>query len=436
MESAARLTPVLEKALTDPGLPRRDRAFITELVYGSLRQRAYLDFAIDRYLDRPPARVSGRLRCLLRLGAYQLLFLSRVPASAAVNETVRLARSLGGRGVTGFVNAVMRQTARSGAPEAPPLAEDPVRHISIRYSHPEWLVSRWVKRYGIEPTIRITRENNLPAPLTVRVNRLKTTREALIVSLEAEGVRAEPCAVSEDGIRLTLGDGSRGVPALKSFVRGDFYVQDEAAQLVTALVDPQPGERILDACAAPGGKTTHMAERMDDRGRIVALDADRSRLRPLVENVKRLGITIIEPSTADVTRSLARLGRGTFDRVLVDAPCSGFGLLRRNPEARWRKTEDLIFQYHSRQVAILAAVAPVLKPGGVLVYSTCTTEPEENERVVEKFRMAHSSFVLEDVGPLLPGTAAGFIPGTGTFSTVSNPFQMDAFFAARMINKQ
>ena len=433
MESEKKLTPILEKSLQKKNLSQLDRAFITELVLGILRQREYLDWIIDHRIDQAPTGLSLRVRNLLRIGIYQILFLSKVPSSAAVNETVKLARSLGGKPMAGFVNAVLRGIARSPQIELPNLEDDPIRNLTVQYSHPAWIVKRWVSRYGLDRTIQICLANNRPAPLTVRVNRTKTSRERLTKTLEEEGVRSRPCLVSQDGLHLELEKTKGGVSGLKCYRRGEFYVQDEAAQLVGRMVDPKPDEHILDACAAPGGKTTHMAELMGDRGRIVALDHRSSRLHRLEENVNRLGLTIIEPVVADAKSLGTRFEKESFDRILVDAPCSGLGLLRRNPEAKWKKTEDLISYYQSIQIGILMHVEALLKPGGVLVYSTCTTEPEENEWVLDAFRKTHPAYRIEDIGQILPESATALMTDEGVLNTVNNSCQMDSFFAVRMI---
>jgi 16S rRNA (cytosine967-C5)-methyltransferase len=360
-----------------------------------------------------------------------------VPVSAAVDETVKLAKQLGAAPVAGFVNAVLRGIARDRQVPFPDPKADPAGHAAARYSHPDWLVKRWIGRWGIEETIRVCEADNQPAPLTVRANRTRLTRDELKKSLLAEGIPSEYCAVAPEGLRLLTAEsewnGSLG--NLESHRRGDFYVQDEAAQLVGLLLDPRPGERVLDVCAAPGGKTTHLAELMRNRGEIIALDIDESRLRLLSQNLKRLGHTAVRVRKRDAAADLTGLAAGSFDRILVDAPCSGLGLLRRNPEGKWKKTEALIGRYESVQRRILEQAAPLLKPGGILVYSTCTTEPEENENTVGAFRSAHPRFKIQSPGEVLPEAASGLITPEGFLDTRPNPFRMDLFFAARMVRE-
>lgn len=435
VQSAKRADPVLEQALTHRGLSRLDRAFITELVYGVLRQQGYLDWILSQRTRHPGSKLAPRLRNLLRMGAYQILFLSKVPASAAVNESVKLAKTIGGKPVAAFVNAILRDIARNRTFSFPDSETDPVAHVATRYSHPPWMVRRWVGRYGLDRTIRLCRANNTQAPLTIRANRFRTTRDDLAQALAMEGTRSEPCPVAPEGLRLKgIASGSGlSLSNLTSYRRGEFYVQDEAAQMISLILGPKPQERILDACAAPGGKATQIAELMENRGEIIALDVSESRLARLRQNIKRLGYTIIKPMVADATQDLCHLGAGSLDRILVDAPCSGLGLLRRNPEGKWKKTEGLIGHYSSIQQQILRQVAPLLKPGGVLVYSTCTTEPEENEHVVDAFLKEHPEFRVEGLWEMLPEVAAGLITAEGAFNTVLNPFEMDQFYAARLI---
>ena len=367
----------------------------------------------------------------MRLGAYQIFFLDRVPASAAVNESVRLAKTLGGKAIAGFVNAVLRAMTRAETIPLPDPADDPILHLSVKHSHPEWLVKRWLPRLGPEQTIALCAANNEIPPVTVRVNPLKTTRDALSAELKRAGIDVMSCRVSSSGLMLR---GVAHLTELPAYQRGEFYVQDEAAQLVGLAVDPKPGERILDACAAPGGKSTHLAELMGDRGEVVAADAGAKRLKRIVENAGRLGHTSIRPVVADVTRDSSALGKTAYDRILVDAPCSGLGILRRNPEAKWYKTEAVIGTMAMLQLKILDKVAPLLKHGGVLVYSTCTTEPEENENIVGSFLARHPDFQIDSLRPLWP-ESPGLVTPEGYLNTILNPYQMDHFFAARLIKQ-
>jgi 16S rRNA (cytosine967-C5)-methyltransferase len=281
--------------------------------------------------------------------------------------------------------------------------------------------------------------------MTLRVNQLVTTREALLGKFTQAGIAAKPTSVSSFGILLE--DGGL-VPLLPGFQEGAFYVEDEAAQLIPPLLDPQPGEIVLDACAAPGGKSTHVADLMRNKGTIYAVDRKESRLDLLRSNCRRLGVQIVVPIVGDIRQprewvpmiepagpfsvKKAGVGEPSVDRILVDAPCSGLGVLRRHPEAKWRKDEQALPRHQALQCQILEAVAPCLRPGGVLVYSTCSTEPEENEDVIERFCRAHAEFQRESVAPWLPPAARGFVIERGALSTVGNRFSMDGFYAARL----
>ncbi len=425
------------------GLQPRDRSLMMELVYGVLRRQETIDWRLGAVLDKPLHKLPVVVQMLLRLGAYQLLFLDRIPASAAVNETVLLTKSYAkklGRDWSGLVNGVLRNLTRVPAPPFP----DPVRHpahsLSVRYGIPEWLTERWLNRLGLERAEAACRAGSTVPSLTLRVNSTRLTREESVARLRQGGVIAHPTTISSVGVMLEKG---QDVTSLPGFWEGDFYVEDEAAQLIPPILDPQPGERILDACAAPGGKATHLAELMGDRGTIYAIDRKGSRLELLRENCRRLGIRSVVPIAGDVRQSSEwhkAIDRGPhpreaspcFDRILVDAPCSGMGVLRRHPESKWRKDSSGFARHQKLQTDILASVASCLRPDGVLIYSTCSTEMEETEEVVTRFCESHSGWTRESVAPWLPTGALPFVTINGAFSTMSNECGMDGFYAARL----
>ncbi len=422
---------------------RRARAFLTDLVHGVLRYRGSLDWMIERASGRALHRIAPDLRDLLRLGAYQLRF-TRVPAYAAVDESVSLAHRIGGRKAAGFVNAVLRAIATGSGPGttghalAPPARDDdPAGHLAIRHAHPRWLVERWIGRLGLNGAEALCQANNAIPPLTVRVNTLKGPREALIERLKAEGIEAKPTRVSPAGLIVT--DLRRPLASLASYRTGWFYPQDEGAQLVGLAVAPRPGQRILDACAAPGGKATHLAELMEGKGEVVALDIVRRRLGLIGENAARLGSGIVAARSGDGTRPTAWLRGRPFDAVLIDAPCSGLGVLRRHPDGKWQKPAGLIARMTALQHRLLEALAsPAIlrRPGGALIYSTCSTEPDENEAVIEAFLARHPDFTVEDLRRVLPAAAADFIGPRGFLFTQGDPAgaeKMDIFFVARLI---
>jgi len=403
----------------------RDSAFILELVYGVLRHRSSLDWTLERFSANPLGTTDIETRNILRLGAYQLLHLDKVPASAAVNTSTELAKEYGRK--SGYVNGLLRNLERNRNSLPHPAFDDPVRQFSVEYSHPEWLVRRWVARFGKERTGKLLTACNRPAPLVIRANKLRTTRDELKQSLAAEGADVRETSYSSAGLELLS---SPGLNNLTAFREGRFIVQDEAAQLIGMMVAPEPGEAVLDACAAPGGKATHLAELMKNQGSVIALDSDAGRLKRVAENCARLGSTIVRPVAGDA----ARYRDDLFDKVLVDAPCSGLGILRRHPDGRWTKGEKIVAERRTVQKAILANCATLLKPGGALVYATCTTEPEENEDIINAFiASAGGEFRIDDPRPYLPLPAHPLIGPEGFFRTFPDEPSLDGFFGARLV---
>lgn len=409
-----------------PDFDRRDNAFILELVYGTLRHRSRLDWDLDQFSKQPLAKTDAATRNILRLAAYQLLLLDKIPVSAAVNTATEIAKRRGKK--SGYVNGLLRNLDRRREEIREPDTGNAARDLSILYSHPEWLVTRWLQRFGAEQTGRILRENNHPAPLIIRANMLRTTREELKASLESENAVARETEYSPAGLVISS---SPGLLSLTAYRKGWFMIQDEAAQLIGFMLGPQPGESVLDAAAAPGGKATHIAELMENRGAVTALESDRQRIGRVTENSERLGAAIIKPVWADA----ARHHEGAFDRILLDAPCSGLGVLRRHPDGRWTRKESVIREKQGLQIKILENCSRLLKPDGALVYATCTTEPEENEQVISSFLNANPSFALDDPRPHLPGPAHTLVDPAGFFRTFPKEPRMDGFFGARLVKK-
>jgi 16S rRNA (cytosine967-C5)-methyltransferase len=406
-----------------------DRSFLTELTYGVIRWRGKLDWVIRQFSKIPFEKIDLGTLNILRLGLYQILFLSRTPSSAAVNESVELAKRMRGRGGAGFVNAVLRSSLRQKDDiRYPGVTEDLTLHLSVVQSHPLWLVLRWVKEMGVEETVRICAFNNQISSLTLRANTLKINRKDLMEKLEEEGLKLLPTAYSAEGIVLQDAPPTSELPFLK---QGLYVIQDEASQLVTSILDPKPGERILDACAAPGGKTTHMAQRMENRGEIYALDLSKGKLELIEEICERLGIKIVKVLKADAAASLPVPKGLMFDRVLADVPCSGFGTLRKNPDLRWRRGEKDIERLSALQLSILANLSFYVKDGGLLTYSTCTVFHEENEDVVEKFLGGHPEFKLDPIGKGLSEKWRPLVQN-GYLKTFPPKDEMDGFFAARL----
>ena len=407
-----------------------DRAFLTELTYGVIRWRERLDWVIRLFSKISIEKIELETLNILRLGLYQILFLSRTPSSAAVNESVELAKRIRGKGGAGFVNAVLRSAIRQKDEiHYPDIHEDPILHLSVVQSHPLWLVQRWVRERGVEETLQICMFNNQISPLTLRTNTLKINRENLLEKLKEEELSPIPTVYSEEGIVLQHPPPTSELPFLR---KGLAIIQDEASQLVTSILDPKPGEQILDACAAPGGKTTHIAQRMENQGGIYALDLSNAKLDLIGGLCEKLGIRIIKTVKGDASKILPVPQGMKFDRILADVPCSGFGTLRRNPDLKWRRGEIDIQRMGELQFSILRNLSMYVEEGGLLIYSTCTVFREENEDVVEKFLEAHPEFQLDRMDNLLPEKSRPLIEGS-YFKTFPLKGEMDGFFAARLI---
>ncbi|MBW2288070.1 MAG: 16S rRNA (cytosine(967)-C(5))-methyltransferase RsmB [Deltaproteobacteria bacterium] len=419
----------LSHALSRSGLSAPDRAFATELVYGTLRWRGRIDYLLEQCLDRDLEKLEPLVATALRLGAYQLVFTNSVPATAAVDESVRCVRAAGVERATGLVNAVLRRLAAEHTRiPLPELDSDPVDHLVHALSLPRWIAKRWLSIYGPTEASALARASNEPPPLTVRVNRQRRSVAELLAEVSERFPDAVRCQLALDGIQL----GRRGNPGLDpGFLSGHFTVQDEASQLVVGLLDPAPGERVLDVCAAPGGKATAIAERVGGEGRVLALDRHARRLGLVSRSARRLGLDNIDCAERDATRPLIDLGGTPFDRVLVDAPCSGLGTLRRHPDARWRVQPGDPDKLAAIQAALLRSAAEVVKPGGTLVYSTCTVLPEENEWIVEAFLKSTPNFALSATSEL-PTEVRSVVGSDRALRCLPHRHDADGFFAARL----
>ncbi|MHB1419291.1 MAG: 16S rRNA (cytosine(967)-C(5))-methyltransferase RsmB [Bacillota bacterium] len=432
MEEGAYANLALSQVLRQAPLCDADRSLVTDLVYGTVKYRMTLDWILNKFISRKLDDIPPWIRNNLRMGVYQLFYLDRVPDSAACNEAVELAKKFGHAGTVRFVNGVLRNVARNRNSIVFPTPEqEPLEYISVVYSHPRWMVQRWLERYGIEQTIALCRLDNLPAPTWIRANTIKTTREGLANQLEGEGIRYEFSRYAPEGLRI---EGYGSMEKMDLFKQGHFVAQDEASMIVAHAVAPLPGTRIIDACAAPGGKATHLAQLVDNQGEILAVDKLQHKLALIEDNCQRLGITCIKPIKDD-SRFLGKNHPGEAAFLLVDAPCSGLGVLRRRADARWRKEPEQVAEIARLQLEILVGAAGCLKTGGVLVYSTCSIEPEENTGVIEAFLAENSEFAPEDLRDYLPfelreqdrDTAAG-----GYLQFLPQIHGTDGFFIARL----
>jgi 16S rRNA (cytosine967-C5)-methyltransferase len=410
----------------------RDRSLTADIVTGTLRWQRSLDHLIAHFAKRPVPRLDADVVTILRLSLYQLLHLTRVPASAVVDDAVDLTRGARKLSATGFVNAVLRNTLRERRrlplPARPAASDDrdaALAYLGVTQSHPDWLVRRWLDRHGFDATERWVHFNNAAPGLTLRVNRLRATREDVRRALDEADVQTEPGVAAPDSLLVTGGNPLRGTND------GTFFVQDEASQLVALAVDAQPGERVLDLCASPGGKTTAMIADMHDTGILVASDVRPRRLRLLRETVR-----LSAARHAHVVHVPARGPRpftASFDRVLVDAPCSGLGTIRRDPDIRWRRAEADLPLLADDQVALLGRAAATVAARGRLIYATCSSEPEENEQVIDRFLAAHADFALAPIGG--HAALAPFIDGRGMLRTLPFAHGLEAFFAAALVRR-
>lgn len=386
---------LLNGALQKSGLTGPDAGLATELVYGTIQRLNTIDYFLEPFVTKGLAKLAPWVRNLLRLSFYQLHYLDRIPPHAAVNEAVNLAKKKGHQGISGMVNGVLRSVLRRKEELRLPEGLDSVRRIALEHSHPEWMASLWIRQYGEAAAEAICRANNEPPSVSVRVNRLKTGRDEMLRLMEAQGLRVSASPISPDGIVVHSG----GNMALTSWYRdGLISVQDESSMLVAEALDPQPGMTVLDCCAAPGGKTCHIAEIMEGRGRVLANDIHPHKAKLIEDHAKRLGLTPVDPISGDALQLTDRFAAASFDRILLDAPCSGLGVIRRKPDLKWAKTPGDIQEIAGVQQALLDSVCGLLKPGGLLVYSTCTIEPRENAERVVSFLSRHPEFELED-GP-------------------------------------
>lgn len=423
VDSGAWADRALQGEMRRRELSARDRALAMQLAYGAVQRQATLDHVVEQLSGRPAARLDAAVRVALRLGLYQLLFLERVPAHAAVTESVDLVKARAPR-AAGLVNAVLRRATREAWRLVAALDDATPEHAALKHSHPDWIARLWWEVLGPDDARALmATDNRAPEPV-LRVNTLKTTPAALAAALP---VASHPADGLPEALVLEEPFDAHGSPL---HAEGHFMPQSRAAQAVARVLDPQPGERVLDLCAAPGGKTTHLAALMGGEGAITAVERDARRAARLTETARRMGATIVEVRRGDA----AHLDeREAYDRVLVDPPCSDLGTLALRPDARWRKQPEDLGRLATVQQGILRAGARALKPGGTLVYSTCTISPRENERLVEAFLAEHGDFALEDprdVALDLPVWEHPHVPRV--LQTLPHRDGTDGFFVARL----
>jgi 16S rRNA (cytosine967-C5)-methyltransferase len=414
---------------------QRDRYLVYALIYGTLRRRGYLDWVLADFSKHPLKKMKPLVLNGLRLGLYQLLFMDRIPDSAAINETVEaLKAAKQPRWLLGFVNGLLRNIAHRKENLPDPEQENTSLPDIAMLNHPQWLINRWVERYGKTTAVAICRFNNTQPSLCLRVNTAATGVDTFLASLNEANIAAKPGSFGPDAV--ILNDYRGPIAEIPGYGAGFFQVQDEAAQLISMLLLPmEAGKLYLDGCAGLGGKTSHLAQMaaVVDPGAITAVEPSRLRIERLRDNLERLKlsehVTIIAERLENLEPSLA----GTFAGALIDAPCSGLGVVRRHPDIRWNRAEQDLRRYQQMQLGLLAQAALLLESGGILVYATCSMEPEENDAVVEQFLSAHADFSLTDCRNQLPSTAVELVDEQGFFRTIPDREGLGGFFAARLV---
>jgi len=424
----------LEKAETRINLLNKpDRALVHTLVYGTLRWQGRLDFIIDQ-LTQKSRRIDPQVRTILRLGLFQLHHLDRVPVSAAVNTSVNLAKHNHRSWAAGFVNGLLRRASRDAAAiHWPDWNRSPYDALAARQSLPHWLAGRWIKRWGLEDARQMADRINTIPTITLRVNTLKTTREQLIQTITSDTQSCTPTPHSPDGVRL--GSSSGRLVQWPAFDQGLFQIQDEAAQLVSRCLTPRPDDTVWDACTGLGTKAAHLAQLMGNRGRIMASDVSAQKIERLSAEMGRLGITNVTGRTLDLLKHDLPSDLPLFDAILLDAPCSGLGVLQKNPDGKWRTRPQDLMRCHDRQIKMLEQVSRYLRPGGRLVYAVCSFEPEENELVLKAFLQKHPEFAIDTARLEAATQPEKLISKEGWLTTLPHRHGMDGFFAALLVKK-
>lgn len=419
----------LDSVLRKHEISTRDRSLATELVYGIVRRQRTLDHLIDTFGKKKASQQPPHLRIILHLGFYQLRYLTQIPPSAAVNTSVELAKSNGLKKLSGVVNGMLRQYIRLTEKGKDPLTlpNNPISRLGILHSFPDWMIQMWIEQLGLEETEKLCEWFNSPPSLDLRVNPLRTSIDEVESKLITAGVNVSRLPLLSQALRITGGAGN--ITKLPGFVEGEWTIQDSSAQLVSHVLNPQPGEVVIDACAAPGGKTTHIAELMGDEGKIWACDRAKKRLTKVEENAKRLQLHSIATRCGDIRHYTDFTG--IAHKVLVDAPCSGLGTLHKRPDLRWRQTEENTQELSQLQRELLEQAATWVQPKGVLLYSTCTLNEVENEDVIQSFLSSHPEW---EIMPPSPTTA--FTTESNYLKILPHQHDMDGFFIAKLYKRK
>lgn len=412
-----------------------DRRLLTELVYGVITRLNTLDYLISRLVKRGSKSLKPWVQQLLRLGLYQLTYLDRIPPFAAIHETVQIGKQRGHKGIAGLINGVLRSYLREKETLLPQQAQT-ISDKAVMYAHPEWMVKRYEQQYGEQVAREIFLAHLEPAPISLRINQLKIGREQWLQQWKEESGGAVPSEVTPIGVRLSQ---SIGNPALHPhYKQGLYSIQDESSMLVSEALNPPRDSQVLDMCAAPGGKTTHLAELMDNQGKITACDIHPHKMKLIRNNADRLGIHIIDTKVQDGRNAGQAFAMASFDYILLDAPCSGLGVIRRKPEIKWRKSLKDLQALTALQSELLDVAYRLLKPGGCLLYSTCTFEKSENQEQIQSFLARHKDMSLDEkwMGKLASHVREKAIKGKGWLQILPQHFRGDGFFIARLVKKR
>ena len=419
-ENQAYSNLLLHRTIEKYNIEAKDRGLLTELTYGTLQHRMTLDYYLEPFVR---GKLDSWVRELLRMSLYQIVYLTRIPPHAVVHEAVEIAKRHGHKRIAPTVNGILRSVLRKGVRSLDDL-EDGVAKISIETSHPEWLINRWIELYGEADATAMAHENNNAAPISMRVNTVKMTPDEAVVALQSEGFEVSRGEVVAESLISDSGNPAN----TEAYKKGLVTIQDESSMLPVNALDLAPGMKVLDMCAAPGGKTTHIAEKMNNEGEVFAHDIHEHKIKFIEANAERLGLSSITAKSGDSRKLVDLYGESSFDRILVDAPCSGFGVIRRKPEIKYVKTEADIEGLLTIQEELLDAAEKLIKPTGIIVYSTCTVEYKENRGMVEKFLKNHPGMQLIPL-PNLQGNQKLAIE-EDTLQVLPHHFGGDGFFVA------
>jgi 16S rRNA (cytosine967-C5)-methyltransferase len=422
---------LLNQAIKQHQVPAKDIGLLTEVIYGTLQRKLTIDYYIKPYLKNAK-KIEDWVVILLRMTVYQMHYLDRVPDRAAIFEAVEIAKKRGHKGISSMVNGVLRSLQRNGVSTTEEI-KDPIERLAIEVSHPIWMIKRWVEQYGIEETRAMCLATLEPPMSSARVNSSLITVNEVVKMLEEEGIIAKKGSLSTDAVTIEKGN----IANTYAFKQGYLTIQDESSMLVARVLDPQKNDMILDSCAAPGGKTTHIAELLENTGKVVSVDLHQHKIELIDEQVMRLNLSNVETLAMDTRKISEKFDRETFDKILVDAPCSGLGVIRRKPDIKYQKSEKDIQNLASIQTTILDAIAPLLKKGGTLVYSTCTMDKEENDEIVVKFLEKHTNFERDDqLNQRLPiQIKENAELKDGQIQILPHHFGTDGFFMARLLKR-